>query len=505
MADNALLAHDVGTSGVKSLLVVDGNVVASESSSYSTYFPQPGWIEQDPEDWWKCVRANSFRLAEKMPEVMRRLAGVGVSGHMVSVVPLDAQGRLLSRAPIHSDQRAFCESRDIDARIGAGKIYDITGNVLDPRMSLCKILWFKKHRPDVYAATKKFLTCKDYVNYRLTGQMDSSDCSEATHALLADVRKRAYAVDILRELSVDLDKLPTLRRGVEIVGTVSERAAEETGIPAGTPVAVGCGDGSAATVGAGATKVGDTYCSLGTTSWIATVIDTPPSDATRRVFTLTAADGINSAVFGTTQAAGSSLSWIMKLLGEKDYAQLEKEAGAVPVGSGGLLFLNYLEGERTPIWDANARGLFFGLDPAHGRGHLLRSVLEGVAFSLRDIVHAISDQIKVKEMRLIGGGARVALWRRIISSAVRLPLILPPVAAEDATALGTAATAGVAVGVYRDLSEAMRVGGDREEPNLDDAAMYDKWAEIRAMLYPGLKEAFRRRQELLTETTDLNA
>jgi xylulokinase len=503
MSKDFILAHDIGTSGTKSSIVgLSGEITASASFAHSTSAPGPARSEQNPEDWWTGVVRNTRSLLERRADWAGGIAAIGLSGHMLGCVPVDRSGAALRPALIHSDHRAREQFEEVDRRVGARAVYEMSGNILDPRSSLCKALWIKKNEPDIYRQTWRFLQSKDYVVARLTGNADTTDLSDASHGHFLDVNRMEYGWDVLRELGLDSDKLPVLRKGVDVVGGLCEAAARELGLPQGIPVVAGAGDGACANVGAGVVVPGELYCCLGTTAWIAGVSEKPFIDARNRLFNIVAADGRNCGVYGTVQSAGSAVNYGAKLFGasfrtedgteKADFPEFEKMVLTVPPGANGLVFLPYLEGERSPIWDSNARGVFFGVHPGHGRAHFLRATIEGVSLALRDVLDVFREFQKADSMRLIGGGAQSPVWREILGGACNVALRILSVRPEDATSLGAAIVAGVGVGAFRNLEEGVRSIRVTEEypANADLARDYEPVHAIFRKLYPSLKDAF---------------
>ena len=495
-----ILAHDVGTSGTKSSLVrPDGVILASRTSAHGTQFPRPGWAEQQPADWWEGVCRNTRALTAGHSELRDKIAGIGVSGHMLGCLPVDSQGKALRPCMIHSDCRAAGPCEVVHKRIGRDAVYELTGNILDPRSSLCKVLWVKANEPDVYARTARFLQSKDYVVGRMTGSHDSTDYSDASHAQWLDIRAKSYATDMFVELGIDSAKFPALHRSTDPVGKLTRESAQALDLPAGIPVVAGGGDGSCASAGAGAVHVGDTYCCLGTTAWIAATTAEPFIDGQRRIFNVLALDGENNGVFGTVQAAGRSVDWAMDLLGEKGFGRFDDLLSGVPPGSDGLIFLPYLEGERSPIFDPNARGVFFGLSPVHRREHLLRATVEGVSFALRSVLEVMRESFAVPALRLIGGGGQSNLWQQLLADVCGVSIQRLSTQSADATSLGAAFAAGVGVGLFESLPQAARtveVTGER----LADTALaqrYDTYFGVYQTLYPRLKPVFTKLREAI--------
>lgn len=377
-------------------------------------------------------------------------------------------------------------------------MYELTGNILDPRSSLCKMLWLKAEEPDNYRRTARFLQSKDYIVGRMTGGVDSTDYSDASHAQVLDVRQWRYAEELLADLDLDRTKLPELHRGVDVVGHLTDEAAREMGLVAGIPVVAGGGDGACATVGAGVVEPGTAYCCMGTTAWIACATDGPVIDPDIRVFNILSLDGETCGVYGTVQAAGSSLQWIMRMFGEEEFSRFEEAASSVAPGSENLIYLPYLEGERSPIWDADARGVFFGLQPIHGRGHAMRAVVEGVCYALRSVLDVFREDYVLDEMRVIGGGARSDLWCRALADVCGTVLHTLVAPAEHGTALGAAIGAGVGAGIFPSLADGARAIATESQIDPDPAAQrrYEPLYELYLSLYPDLKDAYARLAKL---------
>jgi len=497
MPEDLILAHDVGTSGTKSSIMnAEGAMVDSASCAHETDYGPGGVAEQDPEDWWSGVCANTCALMERHPEFRSRIAGIGISGQMLGCLALGDDGEALRPHMIHSDSRAGAEMERVRDTIGAEAIYRTTGNVLDPRSPLCKMLWLKNNEPDTYAYATRFLQAKDFIVGRMAGSFQTTDYSDAAHAHWLDIRKQVLARELFAELGLDAGKLPEAHASTDVVGTLCARAAEALGLPDGIPVVAGGGDGSCASVGAGAVRPGDIYCCIGTTAWIASVAAEPFIDPRMRVFNVPSLDGESCGVFGTVQAAGRSLDWAMELLGEEDFSRLDELLAAAPAGSDGLIFLPYLEGERSPIYDADARGVFFGIKATHARQHLLRATVEGVSFALRSVLEVIREQRPVEALRLIGGGGQSAVWRQMLADICDVETQGLSMRAADATSIGAAVAAGVGVGMFDDLAEgteAISVVRSRK-PDADLREIYERGFELYASLYPALKRAFARLQ-----------
>jgi xylulokinase len=466
-----ILAHDLGTTGNKVTLfdATTGAVVASAFVGYRTAYPQPSWAEQDPADWKRAVVLGTRRVlaAATAPgpasgTVACRsaarsfhpggIAAVCFSGMMNGALALDATGAPLRSAIIWADQRATTEAALLADRYGAEQVYRVTGNRATPACSAAKFLWIQRHQPEMYGATRVFLQAKDYAAFLLTG-VAATDYSDASNTNLFDLEARCWALDMVVATGLDPAKLPPIVPSTAVIGHVTPDAAALTGLLSGTPVVIGGGDGACATVGAGAIAPGDAYTYIGSSSWMAVTTERPLFDPAKRTFNLAHLDPALYFPLGAMQAAGGALDWLERLLRGRGrrrlYDDLGAAAAATPAGADGLLFLPYLSGERSPYWNPQARGAFVGLIMSHGRPHMARAVLEGVALNLKLILDALREAGEaqaISAMRLIGGGARLAVWRQILADVLGLPIVLPELLAE-ATSLGAAIAGGVGVGL----------------------------------------------------------
>ena len=491
-----LLAFDIGTSGLKASLVDENlNVLRNVTTTYPTHHLANGGCEQDAADWWMSAVRAMLMLRELAPEYVKQVQAIGVSGHMLGCLPMDSEGQALRPAMIHADTRALDISNRLRAQFGREYFYNITGNVLSPTASLCKALWIKENEPEVYAKTERFLQVKDYLVYRLCGSMDSTDLSDASHGMLMNLETRQYDREMFQNVGLDMAKYPQLHTACEIAGRLSEEAACHLGLRAGIPVSVGGGDGTCASIGAGAAALGTFYLSLGTTAWIAGPMAKPFIDQKSRVFHIYTLDGNGCNVFGTMQSAGRSISWAQELFDIASPRSFDALAEQVKPGSGGLVYLPYLEGERSPVFDALAQGVFFGMNTLHRREHFARAVLEGLSCGLSQILDVFREREDIRTLRIIGGGAKSRLWKQIIADVCDVKLLEVSTFSDSATSLGAAAAAGVGIGLFHDLPDAVRhisLSGS-VEPNPETQPEYALTKERYAMLYPALKEAFHKR------------
>jgi xylulokinase len=491
-----LLGIDVSTTGVTALVVDErGRVVASETAGLTLSTPRPLWAEQDPGDWWDATVQSVRRLLARPGVEAGAIAGVGLTGQMHGLVLLDEQGRVLRPAILWNDQRTAAECDAIRATIGRTRLIETTGNDALAGFTAPKLLWVRRHEPDVWARARTMLLPKDYIRFRLTGAR-ATDKADASGTLLFDLKRRTWSSDIADALGIPAGWLPPTHEGPEIASTVSTTAAAETGLPPDTPVVAGGGDQSAGAVGVGAVTPGIISAVLGTSGVVFVTTEGPVVQPEGRLHAFCHAVPGRWHLMGVMLSAAGSLQWYRDALASSsDFDALADEAGEVAAGADGLLFLPYLTGERTPHADPLARGALVGLTRRHGRAHITRAVLEGVAFGLRDCFDLVSDASRADRrataVRLSGGGAKSALWRRIVASVLDMPV--ERVNSTDGAAFGAALLAGVGVGVWRDVATACAetisvIGSD--EPVDAWREPYARMHEIYASLYPALAPTF---------------
>ena len=508
-----ILVFDIGTTGAKAaLLRADGELLQSVTRHHVTHYPHAGWAEQRAEDWWRGVVEAAQMLLAEHPSWRRRIAAVGLSGQMMGCLAVTADGTPLRPSLIHSDLRSQAECRRIGRRISPAAVYAITGNRLDPRYTLSKMAWLQRAERYVYDKAALFLQAKDFVGFRLTGALGATDYSDASLTGAFDLAGLQWSEELLSAARVSPAKLPEVRPSASVRGTVTRQAAEQTGLPAGVPVIMGGGDGACATVGAGVVRRGQAYNYVGGTSWVSAVCREPVIDPQMRLFNLCDLAPGRYNVLGTVQCAGSSYEWFADEIGQLEtqraaergtdrFELLNALAAQAPAGCNGLVFLPYLMGERATIWDANARGVYFGLTLRHTRADLARAVLEGVACALKSIMEAIEEcGVGVRTVRLIGGGAEGEPWRRILADVYGKPVavVRHP---EEATCIGAALAAGVAVGLHENwvaAAKSVRVE-HLLRPNPPRHARYRALHEFHRSLYPRLKRSFAALAKLTSE------
>jgi xylulokinase len=504
-----ILAHDLGTTGNKATLFDDqGHLVASTFSGYETAHPQPTWAEQNPDDWWRAVTLATRGLAAKSGVAAQDIAAIGFSGQMMGCLPVDASGYPLRPCIIWADQRAIPQAVLLADRIGEERVYRITGHRISPTYSASKILWVRDNEPDIFARAHQFLHVKDYIAYRMTGVF-ATDRSDASGMNLYDLEGGTWSDEILNAVGLDPHRLPDLHDSTDVIGELTKPAAEELGLAAGTPVVIGGGDGASAAVGAGAVIEGPAYNYIGSSSWISFAAPRPIYDPGRRIFNWAHMVPGLFAPCGTMQAAGGSYQWLRRQVcwseshaadetGEDVYEIMNRRAAESVPGAHGLLFLPYLQGERSPHWNPNARGGFVGLQVTHTRADLIRATLEGISLNLRTILQSFLDaDARIDEVILIGGGAKGQLWRQILADVFGRPTLRPRLL-EEATSLGAAVAAGVGVGLFRDFSivkQSIEIV-DRHTPNPEAQAVYNQLYPIFLATYEQLVPIFDRLQQV---------
>lgn len=493
---NLLLGIDVGTSGLKAVLLDEsGRSIGETTAAYEVRSPQPGWSEQDPDDWWEALRLALAELWGRGVDPAS-IAGIGLTGQMHSLTVLDSAGEVLCPSLLWSDQRTGAECLEITDRIGAANLLERTGNVALAGFTAPKILWIRRHWPDVYSRAAHLLVTKDFIRYRLTGDA-VSEMSDASGTLLLNVRERRWADDIIDELGIARNLLPALVEGNEVTGRVNAAAAAWTGLIEGTPVIAGGGDNAAAAVGLGAVDPGVLTLSIGTSGVIFAPLDRYPTTVDGRLHVFCHALPGRWHLMSVTMAAGGSLHWLRDLLsplmpvgGDAGYEWLTELAGKAAPGSGGVVFLPYLTGERTPHADPNARGVFHGLHMSTGLGDLARAVLEGVAFSQREGLDLMREAgAAAMVARGAGGGLTSPLWRQILADTLGVGLQL--VGPGTGAARGAAVLAGLGVGIY--ATPEIGVDWDSQPvqaPSEAGARALEEPFRVYKALYPRLQPIF---------------
>jgi len=499
-----LLGIDIGTSGTKTVLFDEkGNTIASATEEYPLYQPNVGWAEQDPEDWWNATCVTIKAVISKSGVSPQDIKGVGLSGQMHGAVLLDSENRVLRKAIIWCDQRSAAECDEITSKIGKERLIEITANPALTGFTASKILWVRNHEPEIYEKVRKILLPKDYVRFRLTGEF-ATEVSDASGMQLMNIPERSWSSEVLEKLEIDKSFLADLYESQEVSGKVSRQAAELTGLAEGTPVVGGAGDQAAGAVGNGIVRPGVISSTIGTSGVVFAYSEKVSIDPKGRVHTFCHAIPDTWHIMGVTQGAGLSLKWfrdnfcyeekrVAELMDIDPYVLMDKEAEQVDAGCNGLIYLPYMMGERTPHLDPDARGVFFGLSAKHGKQDMLRAIMEGVTYSLRDCLEIIKEmKVPVTEVRASGGGGKSKLWRQMQADVFNADIAT--INSSEGPALGVALLAGVGTGVYDSVAQACEAAIEVksiQKSNSDMYEKYNKFYKIYRQLYNSLKQDFK--------------
>lgn len=499
----ALIGIDLGTSGTKTVLFDEaGTVLASHTAEYPLSQPKNGWAEQDPHDWWRAVQETVQAVLAKSGVDPADIRGVGLSGQMHGLVMLDAQGHVMRPAILWCDGRTQGECDEITETLGREKLLSITANPALPGFTAGKILWVRKHEPELWEKCRHILLPKDYIRYKLTGEF-ATEVSDASGMNLLDVPKRQWSGEVLAALDIDPGLLGRMYESCEVTGAVTSAAAEATGLAPGTIVVGGAGDNAAAAIGTGVVEAGKAFTTLGTSGVIFAHADSVTIDPRGRVHTFCSAVPGKWTVMSCTLAAGLSLQWFRnqfcaaereaaEAMGTDPYELMTAEAQRSPIGANRLVYLPHLMGERSPLLDSDARGAFVGLSAIHTKSDLIRAVMEGVAYSQRQCLDVFREMgVDVSDMAVCGGGGRSPFWRQMLADLYGCPV--KTIASDQGPALGAAILAGVGAGVYGSVGEgcaaAVRAGA-RQEPDRAAGARYEPFYQLYRGVYPALRESF---------------
>lgn len=498
-----VIGIDLGTSGTKTVLFdTDGNVIASNTVEYPMLQPKNGWAEQKPEDWWNAAVITVKAVITESGVSNEDILGVGISGQMHGLVMLDENNEVIRNSIIWCDQRTAAECEDIENAVGKKRLIEITANPALTGFTASKIMWVKKNEPENYAKCKHILLPKDYVQFMLTGEY-ATDVSDASGMQLLDIKNRCWSDEVLEKLDIDKSMLAKVYESPEIAGYITEEVANLTGLKVGTPVVAGAGDNAAAAVGTGTVNDGDAFTTIGTSGVVFAHTKEMSVDNSGRVHTFCCAVPGEWHVMGVTQAAGLSLKWLKEEFckdiienaeknGENPYALMDEEAEKSGISARKLIFLPYLMGERTPHLDPNARGAFIGLSAIHNRYDMMRAVMEGVSYSLKDCLCVLAEMgVNPKKMLACGGGARSLLWRQMLADVYGMPVSV--IESSEGPALGVAILAMVGAGVYSDVKAACAKIvklKETQQNNGENGKKYDKIYSIYRNLYKHLKDDY---------------
>jgi len=496
-----LIGIDIGTSGTKTVLFgTNGNVISSSTVEYPLYQPQNGWAEQEPTDWWNATVETLKAVTKDIDST--QIAGIGLSGQMHGLVMLDENGDVIRKSIIWCDSRTAKECEEITSKVGAEMLIEITANPALTGFTASKILWVRNNEPENYAKCKHILLPKDYIRYKLTGEF-ATEVSDASGMQLLNIANRCWSDEVLEKLNIDKNLLAKVYESPEVTGYITSEIASITGLGSGTLVVGGAGDNAAAAVGTGVVKDNTAFTTIGTSGVVYAHTSNIVIDKKGRVHTFCCAVPGAWHVMGVTQAAGLSLKWFRdnfcdseietaKNMGVDSYYLIDKEAEQSPIGCNKLIYLPYLMGERTPHLDPDSRGVFFGLSAIHKKRDMLRSVMEGVSFSLRDCMEILRDMdVTINEMLACGGGGTSTVWRQMLADMYACPV--KTVVSKEGPALGVAILAGVGAGIYSSVeagcAQVIKTNPE-QHPIVDNTEKYNKVYVIYKELYKSLKRNF---------------
>lgn len=486
--EQVLLGIDIGTSACKvAVFARNGKVLAQSNQPYQVYYPHEGWAEQDPEEWWNAI-CDGIRDCLSQGISAEQIAGIGIDGQSWSCIPVDRDGNCLDRTPIWMDTRARDICDEVKAKLGFERIFSVAGNDFLPSYTTPKMLWFQKTKPEIYEKTAQFLQSNSYIGMKLTGVM-SMDVSQGYGVHFFEMKSCSFDESLAADLGLSVDKVPKLYASHEIIGTVTLQAAKRTGLREGTPVVAGGLDAACGTLGAGVYQVGQTQEQGGQAGGMSIVVDTALAHP-KLILSPHVVPG-TYLLQGGTVGGGGTLKWFKQEFGAGDsFDDLTQQAATVEAGSDGVIFLPYMAGERSPIWDPDAKGVYYGLSFDKTRAHMIRATLEGVAYALEDNLRvAATTGAKVDELIAMGGASNSVLWTQIKADVTGKTIRVP--SSDTATTLGAVILAGVGIGMYRSFEEAIKetVAITRtQEPDPKAhrryRAMMEKYLQLQQALLP---------------------
>lgn len=499
MEKNLLMGIDIGTSGCKlTVFDFDGQVICSATQTYKTYYSNSGHVEQDAEDWWNAVCQGIRSMGRDVD--LSKIASIGVDGHSWACLPVDKFGIPLCKAMIWLDRRSVKQAERMTKTMGEDKLIGLSGNPVDPAYIVPKMMWLRENQPEVYRNAYKFLQSNSYIVYKLTGEY-SQDYSQGYGFHFFNISKGVWDENTAEGLNISLDLMPKLFHCHEIVGTVTRKGALDSGLCEGTPVAAGGLDAACCTLGAGVIKPGQAQEQGGQAGGMSIQVGSPTIHP-KLILGYHVIPG-QWLLQGGSVGGGGTLKWFNEQLGAYEnmkakesgtspFEIMSEEASEIPPGSGGLIYLPYMAGERSPIWDSNARGVFFGLSYDKNRSHMIRAMMEGVGYSLmHNLLTAGEAGACADELISVGGSSNSRVWTQIKSDITNKTIHVP--FSDYATPLGAAILAGVGIGVYKSFEDAVprTVRIQRTHtPNMENHMRYNKFYELYIELYEKLKDSF---------------
>ena len=503
MSKDYLLGIDIGTSACKvAIFNKNGKVMASANGDYPVYYPHEGWAQQKPDEWWHAVCGAICECLETGNISGEQIAGVGIDGQSWSAIAIDHEGNVLTDTPIWMDTRAQEICDRLNNEIGSENIFNVAGNSLQPSYTTAKILWYKENMPEVYNKIYKILQSNSFIAYRLTGAI-TQDLSQGYGLHCFDMRTGTWDEVMCEKLGIPVDFLPEIVACDKVVGTVTEEAAAQSGLTVGTPVVAGGLDAACGTLGAGVIHPGETQEQGGQAGGMSICTDTYKADPSL-ILGYHVVPG-KWLLQGGTTGGGGVMRWLEKEFGDWEREEgkrrgvssldlMNEEAKVIPAGSDGVVFLPYMSGERSPIWDPDAKGVYYGLDFSKKKGHLIRAAMEGTAYALKHNLEAAEEAgAKVEVLKAMGGAANSHLWTQIKSDVTGKTMEVP--SSDTATTLGAALLAGVGVGMYESFEEAVEKTvnkGRVHTPNVEHKEIHEKNYETYRALYEQLKSLMKK-------------
>ncbi len=498
-----LLGIDIGTSACKTAVFdIKGNVITMSDAAYSLYFPKARHVEQNPEDWWHAVCYSVKKCVLALGKLSKNIVSIGITGQSWAAVALDFEGKVLCNTPIWMDTRENSFIDNYIELLGEDNLFRLTGNPFRPGYTIPKVIWYRENMKDVYKRTYKFLQSNGYIAYKLTGFL-GMDKSQGNGLHIFNINDLCYDDKVCMSMELDRDKFPDITDSCEIVGVLSKKAAELTGLLPGIPVVAGGLDAACAALGCGVYKKGQTHFQAGSSAVLSACMDKPVK---HKKLILSAhvvpgtwiLQGGTSAFSGSFKWFGENFGYEESIKGEKAgksvYAMMDVEAEKIPVGSEGLIYLPYLSGERSPVWDDKAKGVLIGLDYSKSKAHVIRAILEGCAYSIYHNYLCIEEAGGEVQTIFAGGGGSVSkLWMQMVSDMLCKNIKI--IKSETASCLGAALLAGTGIGLYNDCEEAAKsvIGTVREhEPDLKNTEIYMEGFELYKKLYEANKDIMKK-------------
>lgn len=490
------MSLDIGTTGIKTAIYdFQGKLIVYEYNEYPLICERPGWAEHDPSNWWLAIKKGIYNVIKKSKIDKENILAIGASSLTASPVLINKKGNVLCRSPIWMDRRSIDECNTLQSRMGKKKLYELTGRRPDPMFNIYKLMWIKRKTPRIIKETYKILQAKDYINYKLTNQL-ATDSSIAATTQAMNLKSLKWEENIFNSAEISINLMPVIKASTEVLGLVDSKIANELGLSNKTKVIIGGADTTIAALGCGAIEEGDLVVSIGTCSDVTMCLNHPVVDKEMRMGCYPYLVKGSYLTIAGANSSGISLKWFRdqfckteiieaRKKGINTYEVLDKSAELIPPGSGGLIFLPYLSGERSPIFNLKARGIFAGINLKHTNAHFIRSIIEGVSLSIKDRINIHTELgLKINKVILTGGGANSKLWRQIITDMIEIPTYV--VKGGDTTGLGAAMLAVVGAEIYSDIKEAcknMVFSGNKSFPIENNSKIYQEKYSLYKMLY----------------------